>query len=714
MTISSTTRRWDYTGSDSTDTYAYTTRIRDESHIKVTETDTGGTESVLVLTNDYTVTGVGNSTGGNVVRVDGNLPTGYTWTIEIVEPLTQTTDIRNQGSFFPETHEDAFDHGIRVDQQQQDEIDRSTKLPTSITSSDFDPNWPTDLTDAADKVPLVNDTGDGWALSSSWPSGDAIEGAEAAADRAEAAAAAAAIEAGTLSPYGLNNLGLRATVDSNNLTIELKQSNGTSDPGSGTSSVTIYFRDDNIVTGPTNGRTVNAPLSIVVPNGATLGHTSGVDEYIYVYAVDEDGTIDLAVSSSHHWDEAELHTITAISTASDSSNVLYSSSGQILEPIRLIGRIKIQEATAGVWATEDTEIYVGNLFVQENIVQARSADFIPKHGITYEVDTTGGEVNVVMPAALSDGIEQRFTIKDSGRNSGNNNIILNDPTSGMIEGANSDYNLAVDGGCWDIYSGNGNWHIKAQYGDNNFTDKAGNFTARHGGRYALDTSASRTITMPSSPRRGDSFLVKDVTGDNGSNATTFSQAASESLDLIANDYTWGNPYGSIKWISDGTDWFVIGEYGGGDRFGHVATIVVADPGTISSSSTNLDITSITTTVGNYVSADTGADTISVSRAGMYQFSFNLGSLNPGTNQEVVFFIQDQSPVSTVGSDAVGLTGTSEYAVMFVLTARLSPGKTYKMVLDTDTSSISVSNPPPIASLKVHVTYLGPFVRSFIP
>ena len=169
MSLSSANNRNDYTGNGATATYSYTFRIFDEADLVVTVKDTSDVETTLTLTTDYTVTGVGADGGGNVVLVDasqawldgdGDLLTGYTITIRRVVDLFQETDIRNQGEFFPETHEDAFDYGRMVDQQQQDEIDRCLQLPESILPSVFDPALPTDV-GTADNVFAVNAAGDG-------------------------------------------------------------------------------------------------------------------------------------------------------------------------------------------------------------------------------------------------------------------------------------------------------------------------------------------------------------------------------------------------------------------------------------------------------------------------------------------------------------------------------------------------------------------------
>ena len=140
MTMSSLVNRNDYVGNGATSVYAYGFKIFSNTDLLVTVRDDNDVETTLVLTTDYTVSGVGDTLGGNVTLVAGNLTTDYALTIRRVRPLTQLADIRNQGDFFAETHEDAFDKMVMVDQQQQNEIDRSLQLPE--TEADASPTLP--------------------------------------------------------------------------------------------------------------------------------------------------------------------------------------------------------------------------------------------------------------------------------------------------------------------------------------------------------------------------------------------------------------------------------------------------------------------------------------------------------------------------------------------------------------------------------------------
>jgi len=138
--LSSEVVRTDSTGSGATLTYPYNFKIFDEDHLAVTVAlISTGAETTLVIDTDYTVTGVDDDAGGNVVLVSngqawisgGFLSSLYSISIVRNIPLTQTSDIRNQGDFYPEVHEDTFDKLVMQIQQMQDTLDRSLKVQTT-------------------------------------------------------------------------------------------------------------------------------------------------------------------------------------------------------------------------------------------------------------------------------------------------------------------------------------------------------------------------------------------------------------------------------------------------------------------------------------------------------------------------------------------------------------------------------------------------------
>lgn len=153
MSLSSTVNRVDYVGNGVASSFAYTFRAQSASDLRVTRTLVAApqTETLLALTVDYTVSGVGAAGGGSVTLVAGALAATHKLTIARRVPLTQLTDIRNQGEFLPDVHEDTFDKQIMSAQQLQEQADRSLHLPESEVPTAASSRLPTSL-DRASKA----------------------------------------------------------------------------------------------------------------------------------------------------------------------------------------------------------------------------------------------------------------------------------------------------------------------------------------------------------------------------------------------------------------------------------------------------------------------------------------------------------------------------------------------------------------------------------
>ena len=140
MTVpSETARSGPYAGNGVTTSFAYEFRILAETHLRVTTVDGGGIESVLTLGADYSVTDVGNTSGGSVI-LTGPLASGLQLVITRNVPATQETDLENQGAFLAEVIETALDKATMLIQQEGERSDRTVTLP--VTSAGVSTSLP--------------------------------------------------------------------------------------------------------------------------------------------------------------------------------------------------------------------------------------------------------------------------------------------------------------------------------------------------------------------------------------------------------------------------------------------------------------------------------------------------------------------------------------------------------------------------------------------
>lgn len=151
----------------------------------------------------------------------------------------------------------------------------------------------------------------------------------------------------------LNNVSFTTAVAANALTVTLHTQAGVAP--SSTDIIWLGMRSATLTTGNYNLRSVQAALSLVVASGATLGMANGVADFLYLYALDNAGTVELGICNGF-LDEGLLQTSTALSGSSNSAAVLYSTTARTSVPVRLLGKISITETTAGTWASNATAL----------------------------------------------------------------------------------------------------------------------------------------------------------------------------------------------------------------------------------------------------------------------------------------------------------------------------------------------------------------------
>lgn len=132
MTVSTELSHEEYTGNGVTTDFDFRFRIFEAKHLVVSVADSDGTERILTNGTDYTLRGVGSYRGGKVIL---KMPLAKGWRIGIARdlPAVQETDLRNQGKFFAEVHEDAFDYLTMLIQKSLGFLSLCLRKPSFIS-----------------------------------------------------------------------------------------------------------------------------------------------------------------------------------------------------------------------------------------------------------------------------------------------------------------------------------------------------------------------------------------------------------------------------------------------------------------------------------------------------------------------------------------------------------------------------------------------------
>ena len=131
MTVSNQTSVVQYNGNGSTVAWPTGFRFFKNTDLVVTKRSAAGVTTLLTLNTDYSVSGA-NAIGGGTVTTTSPLLGGSTpelLTIARVLTVQQLTDLRNQGDYFAEIHEDVFDYLTMLIQQVNEGDSRALKHP---------------------------------------------------------------------------------------------------------------------------------------------------------------------------------------------------------------------------------------------------------------------------------------------------------------------------------------------------------------------------------------------------------------------------------------------------------------------------------------------------------------------------------------------------------------------------------------------------------
>jgi hypothetical protein len=124
---------------------------------------------------------------------------------------------------------------------------------------------------------------------------------------------------------------------------------------------TLDFRSATLTSGTVVSRVISSAISVVVSSGSTLGTIAATQSRIVVLALDNAGTVELAVvniSGGNDLTETGVISTTAEggAGAADSASVIYSTTARTSVAYRVVGYIESTQATAGTWATTPSTI----------------------------------------------------------------------------------------------------------------------------------------------------------------------------------------------------------------------------------------------------------------------------------------------------------------------------------------------------------------------
>lgn len=187
------------------------------------------------------------------------------------------------------------------------------------------------------------------------------------------------------------------------------------------SALALDFRSTTLSSGAVT-TVAGTPANLVVPSGATLGTANGVQSRLVVLALNNAGTIELAVvniAGGNDLTETGLISTTAITSGASAANVIYSTTARTAITYRVVGYVESTQATAGAWATAPSLIQgqggqalasmssIGYGQTWQNLTASRSL------GTTY-YNTTGRPISLSININSTLGSQLGLTVNGLG------------------------------------------------------------------------------------------------------------------------------------------------------------------------------------------------------------------------------------------------------------------------------------------------------------
>lgn len=184
----------------------------------------------------------------------------------------------------------------------------------------------------------------------------------------------------------------------------------------------LAFRSSSLTSGSTSTIAVSSPISVTVSSGSTLGTVNATQSTIMVLAINNSGTVELAVvniAGGNNLDETTLISTTAEggAGAADSNNVIYSTTARSSVPFRVVGAIISTQTTAGTWATAPSTIQGtgGQAFTSlQSIGYGQTWQNVTRAASTTYYNTTGKPIILKFVGNTASANQVSFTLTING------------------------------------------------------------------------------------------------------------------------------------------------------------------------------------------------------------------------------------------------------------------------------------------------------------
>lgn len=158
------------------------------------------------------------------------------------------------------------------------------------------------------------------------------------------------------------------------------------------------------------------PANLVVPPTATLGTVNSQQSRLVVLAINNGGTIELAIvniAGGNDLSETGIISTTTIAAAANAANIVYSTVARTGVAYRVIGYVESTQATAGTWATAPTTVQgIGGqaLAAMQSLGVGQTWQVVSRAAGTTYYNTTGRPIQLGYSASPTINSTNQLTV----------------------------------------------------------------------------------------------------------------------------------------------------------------------------------------------------------------------------------------------------------------------------------------------------------------